>query len=147
MAFMKKMAVNGNWFQFIREMFIIIVVINVEMPFIFPIQIINKISIDKLSCLWYNISTVKERRSLKMTVLKISILIVGICSILLFGLIFFCRFAPKKKAKIFKLIGKGDYSKGLNIFGILIKYIVIIGIIALALCVLYIFGIGFLAIL
>lgn len=82
-----------------------------------------------------------------MTVLKISILIAGICFILLFGLIFFCRLAPKKKAKIFKLIGKGDYSKGLNIFGILIKYIVIIGIIALALCVLYIFGIGFLAIL
>ena len=82
-----------------------------------------------------------------MTVLKISILIAGICSILLFGLIFFCRFAPKKKAKIFKLIGKGDYFKGLNIFGILIKYIVIIGIIALALCVLYIFGIGLSAIL
>ena len=82
-----------------------------------------------------------------MTVLKISILIAGICSILLFGLIFFCRFAPKKKAKIFKLIGKGDYFKGLNIFGILIKYIIIIGTIALALCVLYVFGIGLLTIL
>ena len=82
-----------------------------------------------------------------MTVLKISILIVGICSILLFSLIFFCRLAPKKKAKVFKLVGKGDYFKGLNIFGILIKYIVIIGTIALALCVLYVFGIGLLTIL
>ena len=82
-----------------------------------------------------------------MTVLKISILIVGICSILLFSLIFFCRLAPKKKAKVFKLVGKGDYFKGLNIFGILIKYIIIIGTIALALCVLYVFGIGFLTIL
>lgn len=82
-----------------------------------------------------------------MTVLKISILIVGICSILLFSLIFFCRLAPKKKAKVFKLVGKGDYFKGLNIFGILIKYIIIIGTIALALCVLYVFGIGLLTIL
>ena len=82
-----------------------------------------------------------------MTVLKISILIAGICFILLFSLLFFCRFAPKKKVKIFKLVGKGDYSKGLNIFGILIKYIVIIGAIALALCVLYVFGIGLLTIL
>lgn len=77
-----------------------------------------------------------------MVVLKIGILIIGICSILLFGLIFFCRFAPKKKVKIFKLVGKGDYFKGLNIFGILIKYIIIIGIITLTLCILYIFGIG-----
>ena len=82
-----------------------------------------------------------------MTVLKISILIVGICSILLFSLIFFCRLAPKKKAKVFKLVGKGDYFKGLNIFGILIKYIIIIGTIALALSVLYVFGIGLLTIL
>ena len=82
-----------------------------------------------------------------MTVLKISILIAGICFILLFSLLFFCRFAPKKKVKIFKLVGKGDYSKGLNIFGILIKYIIIIGTIALALCVLYVFGIGLLTIL
>lgn len=77
-----------------------------------------------------------------MVVLKIGILIIGICSILLFGLIFFCRLAPKKKVKIFKLVGKGDYSKGLNIFGILIKYIIIIGIITLTLCILYIFRIG-----
>lgn len=77
-----------------------------------------------------------------MVVLKIGILIIGICSILLFGLIFFCRLAPKKKVKIFKLVGKGDYFKGLNIFGILIKYIIIIGIITLTLCILYIFGIG-----
>ena len=82
-----------------------------------------------------------------MTVLKISILIAGICFILLFSLLFFCRFAPKKKVKIFKLVGKGDYFKGLNIFGILIKYIIIIGTIALALCVLYVFGIGLLTIL
>ena len=82
-----------------------------------------------------------------MAVLKISILIAGIWSILLFSLIFFCRFAPKKKVKIFKLVGKGDYSKGLNIFGILIKYIIIIGTIALALCVLYVFGMGLLTIL
>ena len=81
-----------------------------------------------------------------MIVLKIGILIVGICSIFLFGLIFFCRIAPKKKVKIFKLLGKGDYSKGLNIFAILIKYIIIIGIIALILCVLYVFGIGLLTI-
>lgn len=77
-----------------------------------------------------------------MVVLKIGILIIGICSILLFGLIFFCRLAPKKKVKIFKLVGKGDYFKGLNIFGILIKYIIIIGIITLTLCILYIFEIG-----
>ena len=82
-----------------------------------------------------------------MTVLKISILIAGICFILLFSLLFFCRLAPKKKAKVFKLVGKGDYFKGLNIFGILIKYIIIIGTIALALCVLYVFGIGLLTIL
>ena len=82
-----------------------------------------------------------------MIVLKISILIVGICSIFLFGLIFFCRIAPKKKVKIFKLLGKGDYFNGLNIFAILIKYIIIIGIIALILCVLYVFGIGLLTIL
>ena len=82
-----------------------------------------------------------------MTVLKISILIAGICFILLFSLLFFCRFAQKKKVKIFKLVGKGDYFKGLNIFGILIKYIIIIGTIALALCVLYVFGIGLLTIL
>lgn len=82
-----------------------------------------------------------------MVVLKIGILIIGICSILLFGLIFFCRLAPKKKVKIFKLVGKGDYFKGLNIFGILIKYIIIIGIITLTLCILYIFGIGLLTIL
>ena len=82
-----------------------------------------------------------------MIVLKISILIVGICSIFLFGMLFFCRIAPKKKVKIFKLLGKGDYSKGLNIFAILIKYIIIIGTIALALCVLYVFGIGLLTIL
>ena len=82
-----------------------------------------------------------------MIVLKIGILIVVICSIFLFGLIFFCRIVPKKKVKIFKLLGKGDYFKGLNIFGILIKYIVIIGTIALALCVLYVFGIGLLTIL
>ena len=82
-----------------------------------------------------------------MIVLKISILIVGICSIFLFDLLFFCRIAPKKKVKIFKLLGKGDYYKGLNIFAILIKYIVIIGTIALALCVLYVFGIGLLTIL
>ena len=82
-----------------------------------------------------------------MTVLKIRILIAGICIILLFSLLFFCRFAPKKKVKIFKLVGKGDYFKGLNIFGILIKYIIIIGTIALALCVLYVFGIGLLTIL
>ena len=81
-----------------------------------------------------------------MIVLKIGILIVVICSIFLFGLLFFCRIAPKKKAKIFKLLGKGDYSKGLNVFAILIKYIIIIGIIALALCVLYVFGIGLLTI-
>lgn len=81
-----------------------------------------------------------------MIVLKISILIVGICSIFLFGLIFFCRIAPKKKVKIFKLLGKGDYSKGLNVFAILIKYIIIIGIIALILCILYVFGIGLLTI-
>ena len=82
-----------------------------------------------------------------MTVLKISILIAGICFILLFSLLFFCKFAPTKRVKIFKLIGKGDYFKGLNIFGILIKYIVIIVTIALALCVLYVFGIGLLTIL
>ena len=82
-----------------------------------------------------------------MTVLKISILIAGICFILLFSLLFFCRFAPKKKVKIFKLVGKGDYFKGLNIFGILIKYIIIIGTIAWALCVLYVSGIGLLTIL
>ena len=82
-----------------------------------------------------------------MAVLKISILIVGICSILLFSLIFFCRLAPKKKVKIFKLIGKGDYFKGLNIFGILIKYIIIIGIITLILCFLYVFVMGLLTIL
>ena len=82
-----------------------------------------------------------------MTVLKISILIAVICSILFFSLIFFCRLVPKKKAKVFKLVGKGDYFKGLNIFGILIKYIIIIGTIALALCVLYVFGIGLLTIL
>ena len=82
-----------------------------------------------------------------MTVLKISILIAGICFILLFSLLFFCRFGPKKKVKIFKLVGKGDYFKGLNIFGILIKYIIIIGTIELALCVLYVFGIGLLTIL
>lgn len=56
-----------------------------------------------------------------MVVLKIGILIIGICFILLFGLVFFCRFALRKKAKILKLIGKGDYFKGLHIFGILIK--------------------------
>ena len=82
-----------------------------------------------------------------MTVLKIGILIVGICSILLSGLLLFCKFPPKKKIKIFKLVGKGDYFKGLNIFGILIKYIMIIGTIALALCVLYVFGMGLLTIL
>ena len=82
-----------------------------------------------------------------MTVLKISILIAVICFILLFSLLFFCRLAPKKKVKVFKLVGKGDYFKGLNIFGILIKYIIIIGTIALALCVLYVFGIGLLTIL
>ena len=82
-----------------------------------------------------------------MIVLKISILIAVICFILLFSLLFFCRLAPKKKAKVFKLVGKGDYSKGLNIFAILIKYIIIIGTIALALCVLYVFGIGLLTIL
>ena len=82
-----------------------------------------------------------------MTVLKISILIAVICFILLFSLLFFCRLAPKKKAKVFKLVGKGDYFKGLNIFGILIKYIIIIGTIALTLCVLYVFGIGLLTIL
>lgn len=82
-----------------------------------------------------------------MVVLKIGILIIGICSIFLSGLIFFCRFAPKKKVKIFKLIGKGDYFKGLHIFGILIKCIIIIGAIALALCILYIFGVGLLTIL
>lgn len=77
-----------------------------------------------------------------MIVLKIGILIVGICSIFLFGLIFFCRIVPKKKVKIFKLLGKGDYFKGLNIFGILIKYIIIIDINVLILCILCIFGIG-----
>lgn len=77
-----------------------------------------------------------------MVVLKIGILIIGICSILFSGLVFFCRFALRKKAKILKLIGKGDYFKGLHIFGILIKYIIIIGIIALVLCILYIFGMG-----
>ena len=82
-----------------------------------------------------------------MIVLKIGILIVVICSIFLFGLIFFCRIVPKKKVKIFKLLGKGDYFKGLNIFGILIKYIVIIGIITLILCVLYVFVMGLLTIL
>ena len=82
-----------------------------------------------------------------MTVLKISILIAVICSIRFFSLIFFCRLAPKKKAKVFKLVGKGDYFKGLNIFGILIKYIIIIGTIALALCVLYVFVMGLLTIL
>ena len=81
-----------------------------------------------------------------MIVLKIGILIVGICSIFLFGLLFFCRIVTKKKIKIFKLLGKGDYSKGLNVFAILIKYIIIIGIIALILCILYIFGIGLLTI-
>ena len=34
-----------------------------------------------------------------MTVLKIGILIIGICSILIFGLVFFCRFALRKKQK------------------------------------------------
>ena len=77
-----------------------------------------------------------------MIVLKISILIVGICSIFLFSMLFFCRIAPKKKVKIFKLLGKGDYSKGLNIFAILIKYIIIVDINVLILCILYIFGIG-----
>lgn len=82
-----------------------------------------------------------------MIVLKIGILIVGICSILYFGIVFFCKLAPKKKVKVFKLIGKGDYFKGLNIFSILLKCIIIIGTIALALCVLYVFGIGLLTIL
>lgn len=36
-----------------------------------------------------------------MVVLKIGILIIGICSTLLSGLIFFCRFAPKKESKNF----------------------------------------------
>ena len=48
---MKKMAENGNWFQFIRGMFVIIVAMNAGVLFIFPTQIINKISIDKLSYL------------------------------------------------------------------------------------------------
>lgn len=82
-----------------------------------------------------------------MTILKVIILIVGICSILLFGLLLFCKIASKKKIKIFKLIGKGDYFKGVNIFCTLIKCIIVIGIIALTLCVLYVFGIGLLTIL
>ena len=81
-----------------------------------------------------------------MTVLKISILIAGICFILLFILLFFCKFAPTKRVKIFKLIGKGDYFKGVDIFNILIKGLIIIGIIALILCILYIFVIGLLTI-
>lgn len=81
-----------------------------------------------------------------MTVLKISILIVGICFILLFGLLFFCKFAPVKRAKIFKLIGKGDYFKGVDIFGILIKSLIIIGIIALIFCILYVLVVGLLTI-
>ena len=82
-----------------------------------------------------------------MTVLKISILIAVICSILFFSLIFFCRFAPKKKVKIFKLIGKGGYFKGVDVFSILIKSLIIIGIITLILCVLYVFVMGLLTIL
>ena len=82
-----------------------------------------------------------------MTVLKISILIAVICSILFFSLIFFCRFAPKKKVKIFKLVGKGDYFKGVDVFSILIKSLIIIGIITLILCVLYVFVMGLLTIL
>ena len=82
-----------------------------------------------------------------MTVLKISILIAVICFILFFSLIFFCRLAPKKKAKVFKLVGKGDYFKGVDVFSILIKSLIIIGIITLILCVLYVFGIGLLTIL
>ena len=70
-----------------------------------------------------------------MTVLKISILIAGICFILLFSLLFFCKFAPTKRVKIFKLIGKGDYFKGVDVFSILIKSLIIIGIITLILCV------------
>lgn len=77
-----------------------------------------------------------------MTVLKISILIAGICFILFFGLLFFCKLAPTKRVKIFKLIGKGDYFKGMDIFGILIKSLIIIGIIAFILCVLYVLVVG-----
>lgn len=81
-----------------------------------------------------------------MTVLKISILIAGICFILLFSLLFFCKFAPTKRVKIFKLIGKGDYFKGVDVFSILIKSLIIIGIITLILCVLYVFVMGLLTI-
>ena len=82
-----------------------------------------------------------------MTVLKINILIAGICFILLFSLLFFCKFAPTKRVKIFKLIGKGDYFKGVDVFSILIKSLIIIGIITLILCVLYVFIMGLLTIL
>ena len=82
-----------------------------------------------------------------MTVLKISILIAVICSILFFSLIFFCRLAPKKKAKVFKLVGKGDYFKGADVFSILIKSLIIIDIITLILCALYVFVMGLLTIL
>lgn len=81
-----------------------------------------------------------------MTVLKITILIVGICFILFFGLLLFCKLAPTKRVKIFKLIGKGDYFKGMDIFGILIKSLIIIGIIVLILCVSYILVMGLLTI-
>lgn len=81
-----------------------------------------------------------------MTVLKISILIAGICFILLFSPLFFCKFAPTKRVKIFKLIGKGDYFKGVDIFNISIKSLIIIGIVALTLCVSYVLIVGLLTI-
>lgn len=82
-----------------------------------------------------------------MIVLKISALIVCICFFLTFGLLLFCKFAPTKKNKFFLLIGKHDYFKGSDIFCNFIKILIIIGLIAFALCVLYLLGIGLLTII
>lgn len=82
-----------------------------------------------------------------MIVLKISALIACICFFLVFGLLFFCKFAPTIKNKFFILIGKHDYFKGVDIFYNFIKILVIIGLIAFALCVLYLLGIGLLTII
>lgn len=82
-----------------------------------------------------------------MIVLKISALIICICFFLVFGLLFFCKFAPAKKNKFFLLIGKHNYFKGFDIFCNFIKILVIVGVIAFALCVLYLLGIGLLTII